>query len=217
MEQTNFDALFATPDRRMETVRKWLRYLLIVHIVMLSFSALRNVVNFGKLYNWINAALDVAAIFCLLQLRRENRLYKLAAGLLIVNIVTDLIGYDYITYHLLFIIRNVEQAQYFFQIVSYAGIACVLGAIAAEYVAHSRLIQNTDPKLRKWWLWLLAAQLAVSVISSVLGSVLAELINAGTLSVMTYQDHIYPFLLLPGIAVSVLYMICLYKTERKLR
>ena len=201
----------------METVRKWLRYLLIVHIVMLSFSALRNVVNFGKLYNWINAALDVAAIFCLLQLRRENRLYKLAAGLLIVNIVTDLIGYDYITYHLLFIIRNVEQAQNFFQIVSYAGIACVLGAIAAEYVAHSRLIQNTDPKLRKWWLWLLAAQLAVSVISSVLGSVLAELINAGTLSVMTYQNHIYPFLLLPGIAVSVLYMICLYKTERKLR
>ena len=217
MEQTNFDALFATPDRRMETVRKWLRYLLIVHIVMLSFSALRNVVNFGKLYNWINAALDVAAIFCLLQLRRENRLYKLAAGLLIVNIVTDLIGYDYITYHLLFIIRNVELAQNFFQIVSYAGIACVLGAIAAEYVAHSRLIQNTDPKLRKWWLWLLAAQLAVSVISSVLGSVLAELINAGTLSVMTYQDYIYPFLLLPGIAVSVLYMICLYKTERKLR
>ena len=201
----------------METVRKWLRYLLIVHIVMLSFSALRNVVNFGKLYNWINAALDVAAIFCLLQLRRENRLYKLAAGLLIVNIVTDLIGYDYITYHLLFIIRNVEQAQYFFQIVSYAGIACALGAIAAEYVAHSRLIQNTDPKLRKWWLWLLAAQLAVSVISSVLGSVLAELINAGTLSVMTYQDYIYPFLLLPGIAVSLLYMICLYKTERKLR
>ena len=217
MGENNIDTFFSEPNPRMDRIRKWLRYLLIVHIVMLSFSALRNVVSFGKLYNWINAALDVAAIFCLLQLRRENRLYKLAAGLLIVNIVTDLIGYDYVTYHLLFIIRNVELAQNFFQIVSYAGIACVLGAIAAEYVAHSRLIQNTDPKLRKWWLWLLAAQLAVSVISSVLGSVLAELINAGTLSVMTYQKYIYPFLLLPGIAVSVLYMICLYKTERKLR
>lgn len=204
-------------NRDMGAIRKWLRILLVVHIVMLSFSVLRNVISFGRLYYWINLALDAGVIFCLLQLRRENRLYKLAVGLLIANIVTDLIGYDYITYHLLFIIRNVELAQYFFQIVFYAGIACALGAIAAEYVAHSRLIQNTDPKLRKWWLWLLAAQLAVSVISSVLGSVLAELINAGTLSVMTYQKYIFPLLRLPGIAISVLYMICLYKTERKLR
>ena len=203
-------------NRDMGAIRKWLRILLAVHIVMLSFSALCNVISFGKLYNWINAALDVAVIFCLLQLRRENRLYKLAAGLLIVNIVTNLIGYDYITYHLLFIIRNVELAQYFFQIVSYAGIACAMGAIAAEYVAHSRLIQNTDPKLRKWWLWLLAAHLAVYVINSVMGSVLAKLINAGTLSVMTYQNYIYPFLRLAGIVVSVLYMICLHKTERRL-
>ena len=207
MEQTNRD---------MGAIRKWLRILLAVHIVMLSFSVLRNVISFGRLYYWINAALDVAVIFCLLQLRRENRLYKLAAGLMIANIVTDLIGYDYITYHLLFIIRYVELAQYFLQIVSYAGIACALGAIAAEYVAHSRLIQNTDPKLRKWWLWLLAAQLAVSVINSVLGSVLAKLINAGTLSVMTYQNYIYPFLRLAGIVVSVLYIICLHKTERRL-
>ena len=207
MEQTNRD---------MGAIRKWLRILLAVHIVMLSFSVLRNVISFGRLYYWINAALDVAVIFCLLQLRRENRLYKLAAGLMIANIVTDLIGYDYITYHLLFIIRYVELAQYFFQIVSYAGIACALGAIAAEYVAHSRLIQNTDPKLRKWWLWLMAAHLAVSVINSVLGSVLAKLINAGTLNVMTYQNYIYPFLRLAGIVVSVLYMICLHKTERRL-
>ena len=204
-------------NRDMGAIRKWLRILLAVHIVMLSFSVLRNVVNFGRLYYWIDLALDAGVIFCLLMLHKENRLYKLAAGLLIVNIVTDLIGYDYITYHLLFIIRNVELAQYFFQIVSYAGIACALGAIAAEYVAHSRLIQNTDPKLRKWWLWLLAAHLAVSVISSVLGSVLAELINAGTLSVMTYQNYIFPLLRLPGTVISVLYMICLYKTERKLR
>ena len=203
-------------NRDMGAIRKWLRILLAVHIVMLSFSVLRNVISFGRLYYWINAALDVAVIFCLLQLRRENRLYKLAAGLMIANIVTDLIGYDYITYHLLFIIRYVELAQYFFQIVSYAGIACALGAIAAEYVAHSRLIQNTDPKLRKWWLWLMAAHLAVSVINSVLGSVLAKLINAGTLNVMTYQNYIYPFLRLAGIVVSVLYMICLHKTERRL-
>ena len=208
MEQTNRD---------MGAIRKWLRILLAVHIVMLSFSALCNVISFGKLYNWINAALDVAVIFCLLQLRRENRLYKLAAGLLIANIVANLIGMPTITYCLLFFFNgHKEAAIYFFQIISYVGIACALGAIAAEYVAHSRLIQNTDPKLRKWWLWLLAAHLAVYVINSVMGSVLAKLINAGTLSVMTYQNYIYPFLRLAGIVVSVLYMICLHKTERRL-
>ena len=209
MEQTNRD---------MGAIRKWLRILLAVHIVMLSFSALCNVISFGKLYNWINAGLDVAVIFCLLQLRRENRLYKLAAGLLIANIVANLIGMPTITYCLLFFFNgHKEAAIYFFQIISYVGIACALGAIAAEYVAHSRLIQNTDPKLRKWWLWLLAAHLAVYVINSVLGSVLKELIEAGTLSVLTYQNGVYVFLRLPGIAISVLYMICLYKTERKLR
>lgn len=218
MEQINMDALFSAPDRRMESIRKWLRVLLAVHIVMLSFSALRNVISFGKLYNWINAALDVAVIFCLLQLRRENRLYKLAAGLLIANIVANLIGMPTITYCLLFFFNgHKEAAIYFFQIISYVGIACALGAIAAEYVAHSRLIQNTDPKLRKWWLWLLAAHLAVYVINSVLGSVLKELIEAGTLSVLTYQNGVYVFLRLPGTVISVLYMICLYKTERKLR
>lgn len=205
-------------NRDMGAIRKWLRILLAVHIVMLGFSALRNVISFGKLYNWINAALDVAVIFCLLMLRRENRLYKLAAGLMIANIVANLIGTPTITYCLLFFFNgHKEAAIYFFQIISYVGIACALGAIAAEYVAHSRLIQNTDPKLRKWWLWLLAAHLAVSVISSVLGSVLAELIEAGTLSVLTYQNGVYVFLRLPGTVISVLYMICLYKTERKLR
>ena len=185
MEQTNRD---------MGAIRKWLRILLAVHIVMLSFSALCNVISFGKLYNWINAGLDVAVIFCLLQLRRENRLYKLAAGLLIANIVANLIGMPTITYCLLFFFNgHKEAAIYFFQIISYVGIACALGAIAAEYVAHSRLIQNTDPKLRKWWLWLLAAHLAVYVINSVLGSVLKELIEAGTLSVLTYQNGVYVF------------------------
>ena len=218
MEQTNIDTLFSAPDRRMESIRKWLRVLLAVHIVMLSFSVLCNVISFGKLYNWINSALDVAVIFCLLQLRRENRLYKLAAGLMIANIVTNLIGMPTITYCLLiFFNGHKDAAIYFFQIISYVGIACALGAIAAEYVAHSRLIQNTDPELRKWWLWLLAAHLAVYVINSVLGSVLKELIEAGTLSVLTYQNGVYVFLRLPGTVISVLYMICLYKTERKLR
>ena len=205
-------------NRDMGAIRKWLRILLAVHIVMLSFSALCNVISFGTLYNWINPALDVAVFFCLLQLRRENRLYKLAAGLLIANIVANLIGTPTITYCLLiFFTGHKEAAIYFFQIISYVGIACALGAIAAEYVAHSRLIQNTDPKLRKWWLWLLAAHLAVYVINSVLGSVLKELIEAGTLSVLTYQNGVYVFLRLPGTVISVLYMICLYKTERKLR
>ena len=181
-------------NRDMGAIRKWLRILLAVHIVMLSFSALCNVISFGKLYNWINAALDVAVIFCLLQLRRENRLYKLTAGLMIANIVANLIGMPTITYCLLFFFNgHKEAAIYFFQIISYVGIACALGAIAAEYVAHSRLIQNTDPKLRKWWLWLLAAHLAVYVINSVLGSVLKELIEAGTLSVLTYQNGVYVF------------------------
>ena len=211
------DALFSQTDRDMGAIRKWLRVLLAVHIVMLSFSVLCNVISFGKLYNWINAALDVAVIFCLLQLRRENRLYKLAAGLMIANIVTNLIGMPTITYCLLiFFNGHKDAAIYFFQIISYVGIACALGAIAAEYVAHSRLIQNTDPKLRKWWLWLLAAHLAVYAINSVLGSVLKELIEAGTLSVLTYQNGVYVFLRLPGTVISVLYIICLYKTERKL-
>lgn len=219
MEQINKDALFSAPDRRMESIRKWLRILLAVHIVILSFSVVRSKLpSLGRVYYWIDLALDAGVIFCLLMLHKENRLYKLAAGLLIANIVANLIGMPTITYCLLFFFNgHKEAAIYFFQIISYVGIACALGAIAAEYVAHSRLIQNTDPKLRKWWLWLLAAHLAVSVISSVLGSVLAKLIEAGTLSVLTYQNGVYVFLRLPGTVISVLYMICLYKTERKLR
>lgn len=217
MEENTGNALYSEPDRHTETVRKWLRLLLIVHILMLSASAVFNAISLGKLMTWISTALDAAAIFLLLMLRKENRLYKLAAGLLIANIVANLIGMPTITYCLLFFFNgHKEAAIYFFQIISYVGIACALGAIAAEYVAHSRLIQNTDPKLRKWWLWLLAAHLAVYVINSVLGSVLKELIEAGTLSVLTYQNGVYVFLRLPGTVISVLYIICLHKTERKL-
>ena len=217
MEVNTGNALYSEPDRHTETVRKWLRLLLIVHILMLSASAVFNAISLGKLMTWISTALDAAAIFLLLMLRKENRLYKLAAGLLIANIVANLIGMPTITYCLLFFFNgHKEAAIYFFQIISYVGIACALGAIAAEYVAHSRLIQNTDPKLRKWWLWLLAAHLAVYVINSVLGSVLKELIEAGTLSVLTYQNGVYVFLRLPGTVISVLYIICLHKTERKL-
>lgn len=205
-------------NRDMGAIRKWLRILLAVHIVMLSFSVLCNVISFGKLYNWINSALDVAVIFCLLQLRRENRLYKLAAGLMIADLVIGSIRSDYVAYYLRFLFSgHYELTLAVFRIISYIPLACSLGALAAEYVAHSRLIQNTDPKLRKWWLWLLAAHLAVYAINSVLGSVLAELIEAGTLSVLTYQNGVYVFLRLPGTVISVLYMICLYKTERKLR
>lgn len=217
MEQTNIDALFSTPDRRTETVRKWLRYLLIVHIVMLSFSSLRNVVNFGKLYNWINAALDVAAIFCLLQLRKENRLYTLAAGLIVADLVIGSIRSDYVAYYLRFLFSgHYELTLAVFRIISYLPLACALGAAAVEYLAHRRLVKPYDVKLSQRWFQLMIANLAVSVLVSGIGSILASLIENATLSIMIYQNYIFPLLRLPGIAVSVLYMICLYKTERKL-
>ena len=218
MEQINMDALFSAPDRRMESIRKWLRILLAVNIVMLSFSALRNVISFGKLYNWINAALDVAVIFCLLQLRRENRLYKLAVGLMIADLVIGSIRSDYVAYYLRFLFSgHYELTLAVFRIISYIPLACSLGALAAEYTAHRRVIQTHDPKMGKYWLYLMIAGLAVSALVSIIGSICASLIQSGALSVITYQNYIYPLLRMPGIAISVLYMICLYKTERKLR
>jgi hypothetical protein len=217
MEQINMDALFSAPDRRMESIRKWLRILLAVYIVMLSFSVLRNVISFGKLYNWINAALDVAVIFCLLQLRRENRLYKLAVGLMIADLVIGSIRSDYVAYYLRFLFSgHYELTLAVFRIISYIPLACSLGALAAEYMAHRRVIQTHDPKIGKYWLYLMIAGLAVSALASIIGSILASLIENGTLSIMIYQNYIFPLLRLPGIAISVLYMICLQKTERRL-
>ena len=204
-------------NRDMGAIRKWLRILLAVHIVMLSFSALRNVISFGKLYNWINAALDVAVIFCLLQLRRENRLYKLAAGLMIADLVIGSIRSDYVAYYLRFLFSgHYELTLAVFRIISYIPLACSLGALAAEYMAHKRVIQTHDPKIGKYWLYLMIAGLAVSALASIIGSILASLIENGTLSIMIYQNYIFPLLRLPGTVISVLYMICLYKTERKL-
>lgn len=201
----------------METVRKWLRYLLIVHIVMLSFSALRNVVNFGKLYNWINAALDIAAIFCLLQLRKENRLYTLAAGLIAADVLISSIRSDIIAYYLIMLLRGHQPlVLILYRIISYLPLACTLGAAAAEYLAHRRLVKPYDAKLSQRWFQLMIANLAVSVLVSGIGSILASLIENGTLSILIYQNYIFPLLRLPAIAVSLLYMICLYKTERKL-
>ena len=218
MEQTNIDTLFSAPDRRMESIRKWLRVLLAVHIVMLSFSVLRNVISFGKLYNWINAALDVAVIFCLLQLRRENRLYKLAAGLMIADLVIGSIRSDYVAYYLRFLFSgHYELTLAVFRIISYIPLACSLGAVVVEYLAHRRLVKPYDAKLSQRWFQLMIANLVVSVLVSIIGSILASLIENGTLSIMIYQNYIFPLLRLPGIAISVLYMICLYKTERKLR
>lgn len=205
-------------NRDMGAIRKWLRILLAVHIVMLSFSALCNVISFGKLYNWINAALDVAVIFCLLQLRRENRLYKLAAGLMIADLVIGSIRSDYVAYYLRFLFSgHYELTLAVFRIISYIPLACSLGALAAEYTAHRRLIKTHDPKMGQYWLYLMIAGLAVSALVSIIGSICASLIQSGALSVITYQNYIYPLLRMPGIAISVLYMICLYKTERKLR
>lgn len=205
-------------NRDMGAIRKWLRILLAVHIVMLSFSVLCNVISFGKLYNWINSALDVAVIFCLLQLRRENRLYKLAAGLMIADLVIGSIRSDYVAYYLRFLFSgHYELTLAVFRIISYIPLACSLGALAAEYTAHRRVIQTYDPKMGKYWLFLMIAGLAVSALVSIIGFICASLIQSGALSVITYQNYIYPLLRLPGTVISVLYMICLYKTERKLR
>lgn len=224
MEQTNIDALFAIPDQRMDNIRKWLRYLLIVHIAMLSVSVLRNVISFGKLYNWINATLDVAAIFCLLQLRRENRLYKLAVGLMAVGLLIDLyellnirniiyrIFYDITIGDCLFVQPSTVLVYCAYYIQLLAG----LGAVVTEYLAHRALIKPFDAKIAKWWLWMLAAYLAVSALSSGASALIRDMIESGTLSIATYQTYIFPLLRLPGIAVSLLYMVCLYQTERKL-
>lgn len=215
MEQTNIDSLFAAPDRNMLSIRKWLRALLAVHIAMLSVSVLRNVIDFGKVYTWINAALDIAAIFCLLQLRKENRLYTLAAGLMIADLVISLP--DYVTFF-----RSIlgdgylEQVIHMVQAVSYLPLACAVGAVAVEYLAHRRLVKPYDAKLSQRWFQLMIVNLAVSVLLSGIGSILASLIENGTLSIMIYQNYMFPLLRLPGIAVSVLYMVCLHKTERKL-
>ena len=154
----------------------------------------------------------------LLQLRRENRLYKLAAGLMIADLVIGSIRSDYVAYYLRFLFSgHYELTLAVFRIISYIPLACSLGALAAEYMAHRRLVKPYDAKLSQRWFQLMIAGLAVSALASIIGSILASLIENGTLSIMIYQNYIFPLLRLPGIAISVLYMICLYKTERKLR
>lgn len=201
----------------METVRKWLRVLLAVHIAMLSVSVLRNVIDFGKVYTWISAALDVAAIFCLLQLRKENRLYALSAGLIAADVLISSIRSDKIAYYLIMFLRGHQPlVLILFRIISYLPLACALGAVVVEYLAHRRLVKPYDAKLSQRWFQLMIVNLAVSVLVSGIGSILASLIENGTLSIMIYQNYIFPLLRLPGLAVSVLYLVCLYQTERKL-
>lgn len=217
MEQNCNDALLSRTDWDMGNLRKWLRLLLVVHIVMLSFSVLRNVINFGKLYNWINAALDLAVIFCLLMLRKENRLYTLAAWLMMADLVFCLPD----TYFYVTLFRGILGDGYLelvipmTQVVYYIAMICGLGAVVPLYLAHRSLVKPYDPKMNKYWIYLLIANLAVSVLVSCVGSVLASMIESGTLSVITYQNYIYPLLRVPSIVISVLYMVCLYKTERK--
>ena len=139
----------------MNNTIKWLRYLLYVGIAAMINSILG--IFLPAVSNWLTPVLTLAALFMMSRLIPANGRYIRAILFTGVSLVITVLN---------------------IQAVALAGSICSLVGQYQEYTAHGELVAAQDPKLAGRWGSLFWLQFAVSIITTLLGSVLISVLMA---------------------------------------
>ena len=178
---------------------KWLKYLLYVGIAALANTVLAAVPLLSGLSGWISLAISAATVFLMYRLQGANERYFKAAVFGAVPLVISILGRFGISFLPLLGAISGLVAQY------------------QEFAAHGELIQDRDPRLANRWGGLFWLQFAVTIISTLLGSVFAAvLVASGSMDMETATAMIVVAVALVTLLLKLLYLLYLRKTIRLL-
>lgn len=178
---------------------QWLRYLLYVGIAALANTVLSAIPLLGGLSGWISLAISAATVFLMYKLQSANERYFKAAIFGVVPLIISILGRLGISF------------------LPLLGAICGLVAQYQEFAAHGELIQQWDPKLANKWGSLFWLQFAVTLISTLLGSVFAAvLVASGSMDMETATAMIVVAVAMVTLLLEVLYLVYLKKTIRLL-
>lgn len=203
--------------------RRWLKWLLIVQIISLTYATLAPNIDFGVWDKWLLIGISAAVLFCVVQLWRGHKAYGIAVVLLSIEFFCTLL------WKLFF--NNTAAFQYFYELlqmdnpmgileigykVRESGGLCGLVAFFFELLAHRSLVKNVNKRISHGWLGLGIAVVVLYLLMKALTGVVGDMLNSGTLDITLYQQ-IYPFLNLPGILLKIAYTVLLFQTGRVLQ
>jgi hypothetical protein len=173
---------------------KWLKYLLYVGIAAMVNTVLN--IFLPVIASWLSPILTLAALYMMARLSASNGRYMrciLFTGVaLVINVL------------------NIQQ-------VALAGSICSILGQYQEFTAHGELIRELDKKLSDKWGGLFWLQFAVSVISTLLGSMFAAvLVASGSVDAATASSMILVAVTLVTLLLRLLYLAYLRKSIKVL-
>lgn len=178
---------------------KWLKYLLYVGIAALASTVLAAIPLLNGLSGWVSLPISAATVFLMYKLQPANERYFKAAIFGAVPLIISILGRLGISF------------------LPLLGAICGLVAQYQEFAAHGELIQARDPKLAGKWSSLFWLQFAVTIISTLLGSVFAAvLVASGSMDMETATAMIVVAVAIVTLLLEVLYLVYLKKAIRLL-
>jgi len=178
---------------------KWLQYLLYVGIAALANTILSAVPLLDGLSGWISLAINAATVFLLYKLQPSCERYFKAAIFRAVPLILGILG------------------RLGISVLPLLAALCGIVAEYQEFASHGELIQAWDTKLAGKWSSLFWLQFAVSIITTLLGSVFtAVLVAGGGMDMETATAMLTVVVAMVTLLLDVLYLVYLRKTIRLL-
>ena len=177
-----------------QNTARWLKYLLYVNIAALGNTVLSNFLP--GLSGWLSPILTLLALYMMARLVPSNGRYLRVVLFTGVSVLISVL--------------NIRQ-------VVLAGALCSIIGQYQEFTAHGELIRERDQKLADKWGSLFWLQFAVTIISTLLGSVLAAvLVASGSVDAEALAPVITVAVALVTLLLKVLYLVYLKKTIKLL-
>ncbi len=199
-----------------------LRLLVIVQILSLASSVLLRVIPLGAAVRFVPLLFDALTLYCLVKMRGEHRLYRIAVwfhGLNFISSLLELITADLVIVSYLYRVFGesiMDISRVVSTVMTYATLVLSWLAIYFEYTAHSKLASAVNPILAMKWQVIAIASIAILLCASIAGSILMAMIENDVLSILAYQQLIYPILRLIPVLTQIAYILCLLYTWRAL-
>jgi hypothetical protein len=155
-------------------------------------------------------------------MRGEHRLYRIAVwfhGLNFISSLLELIIADLVIVSYLYRVFGesiMDISRVVSTVMTYATLVLSWLAIYFEYTAHSKLASAVNPILAMKWQVIAIASIAILLCASIAGSILMAMIENDVLSILAYQQLIYPILRLIPVLTRIAYICCLLYTWRAL-
>lgn len=186
-------------NENVNSPAKWLQYLLYVGIAALVNTILINIPLVSVLAPWSSIAISAATIFLLFRLANFNEHYQTSAVLYTVSLIITVLGALGIT------------------VLGLVGSICGMVGQYQEYHAHGEMIEEQDPKLAGKWGGLFWLQFAVSIIVTLLSSVIAAVLVAGSdMDMMVATSIVTIVVALVTLLMKALYLSYLNRTIKLL-